>query len=535
MAQTESIFDFLYEPYKLKKPIRLIELFAGYGSQYLSLKYLGLDVEHYKIVEWSVSSIQAYNDLHLQDTTDYSSGSSKEEIVEYLSNKGVSTNHNEPLTKEQLKRKSSKWLRQVFNNIIATSNLVDINKVKGQDLGIVDKEHYAYVMTYSFPCQDLSLAGQGAGLGEGTRSGLLWQVERILSELHSLGQLPEILLMENVPMIVSKKYRDDLARWDYHLSSLGYKSYIKNLIATDFLIPQTRNRTFMLSILGDYSYQFPKVLQEKYLLKDLLESEVDEKYFISDKMLSYFSDMTNRNGFIRGEVFKPLEMDAKYAKTITTRAGNRPTDNFIIVPENTQRGFQEAYLGDAIYLNRPHQKRGTVQRGEIQTIKTRASDLGVVVEDKRNLKQKLADDLIESGTVKGGEIINHSYTNANKKANSRIELKDFIETDNGLMPTLTTRPDTLGVVVEVIEKPKLRIRKLTPKEAFRFMGLENNDIARISKQSDSALYHLAGDSIVIQVLMAIFGQLAGIDWEQKIRESLTGIINYIEDNNGLEN
>jgi DNA (cytosine-5)-methyltransferase 1 len=526
MKQT-SIFDFMFEKKLIKKPIRIIELFGGYGSQYMALKYLGANVESYKLVEWEVAAIEAYTRFHHEykhfDCDDLTSA---------LYNLGISNDGKVPMTLQQIERRSDEWKQKVYNNIRSSNNLVNILTTKGKDLEIVEKDKYEYIMTYSFPCQDLSLAGKGAGLGEGTRSGLLWQVERILLELKELNELPQILLMENVPMILSPKYRDDFAKWDLALSKLGYKSYVKNLMATDYLIPQIRNRTFMISILGEYSYSFPNKLKKEYILKDFLENNVDEKYFLSDKMMACFTDMTNRNGFVRGEQFKPHTIDSEYAYTITTRAGQRASDNFVIIPEKTKKGY-------------------------------------AVVKDTRNLKEKLCDELIESGILKEGDVINHSYTNSGKNPNSRLSLEDFIETTDGTIPTLTTRGDTLGVVVreeyqgmyqysksdkfmkgkdrftknkefadtivttqkegvvvknEINGLESLRTRKLTPKECFRLMGVKDRDYEKIADFSNSSLYRLAGNSIVIQVLMGIFGELLGIDYKKKIKESVKEIV-----------
>lgn len=157
MIQT-SIFDVLYPKYKIKKPVRLISLFSGYDSQALSLKYLGVPFEHYKTCEWAIKSIQALKDLHFgNDNTDYSKDYTKEQIVEYLFNKGISANYNEPMTLEQVKRLNETQLRIIYNNIKATHNLVNIQQVKGSDLEISDTDRYEYILTYSFPCQDLSL------------------------------------------------------------------------------------------------------------------------------------------------------------------------------------------------------------------------------------------------------------------------------------------------------------------------------------------------------------------------------------------
>ena len=170
-------------------------------------------------------------------------------------------------------------------------------------------------MTYSFPCQDLSLAGKRKGMKDkSTRSGMLWEVERILKECSRIGTLPQILLMENVPQVHGSenvKYFND---WQYELEKLGYKNYFEDLIATDFGIPQTRNRCFMISILGEYSYKFPKKEPLKLKLKDMLEEEVDEKYFLSDKQIE---DIKNWNAYE-----KPLEhLEDESVGTLTTRSG----------------------------------------------------------------------------------------------------------------------------------------------------------------------------------------------------------------------
>ena len=150
----QSIFDILYPKYKIHKPIRLIEFFAGYGSQALALKYLGIPFEHWKICEWASKSIQAYNDIHIQDYIDYSKDLIDDEVINKLFDLGVSLNYNEPATIQQLKRQN---YRKIYNNIIATNNLANIQKVKGVDLEISDTDKYEYILTYSFPCQDLSL------------------------------------------------------------------------------------------------------------------------------------------------------------------------------------------------------------------------------------------------------------------------------------------------------------------------------------------------------------------------------------------
>lgn len=154
MENQTTIFEMIYPTYKITKTIRLIELFAGYGSTKLAWNYLGIDVESYKICEWAVKSIQAYKDIHFSDdNTDYSKDLNKDQIQGFLFNKGISSNYNEPMTREQINRLNEGNLRTFYNNIQATHNLVNIQQVKGSDLEIKDIDKFDYILTYSFPCQ----------------------------------------------------------------------------------------------------------------------------------------------------------------------------------------------------------------------------------------------------------------------------------------------------------------------------------------------------------------------------------------------
>ena len=325
MSEQLTMFDTLWETYKIKKPIRLIELFAGYGSQHLALKYLGANFESHKICEWAVKSIQAYKDLHCpEDNTDYSAKLSREDVIDFLFNRGISADYSNPMTREQIVRLGEQREREIYNNIMATHNLVSVCSVKGADLEINNKDKYEYIMTYSFPCQDLSLAGNTKGMkkGSGTRSGLLWEVERILHELKEIDSLPQCLVMENVCQVHGAANWEDFNAWKKSLADLGYCNFWQDLIATDYGIPQTRDRTFMVSILGYYNYNFPKPIKLEKRLKDLLEDDVDEKYFLSDKMIDY---ITADNKKWTGNNNKAL-VNKTTASTINTAEGQRRCD-----------------------------------------------------------------------------------------------------------------------------------------------------------------------------------------------------------------
>ena len=228
-----DIFDYIREPISITNPIRLIELFAGYGSQAMALERIGAEFEHYRIVEFDKHAVASYNAIH---GTNFST--------------------------------------------------MDITKVHALDLAIEDTDHFTYLLTYSFPCTDLSVAGKQAGMskGSGTRSGLLWEVERILTEIRdSNGELPQILFMENVPQVHSQDNMPDFRKWIDFLESLGYTNYYQDLNAKNYGVAQNRERCFMFSFLGEYNYHFPQPIPLKKKLKDYLEDNVDEKYYINNE------------------------------------------------------------------------------------------------------------------------------------------------------------------------------------------------------------------------------------------------------------
>lgn len=218
---------------EITKKIRLITLFSGIGSQEMALRNIGADFEIYKAVEWDKYAMTSYNAIH-------------------------GTNF----------------------------ETMDICKVHASDLEIVDTDKYDYILTYSYPCTSVSLAGKREGMkeGSGTASSLLWEVKRIFTEMKD-DELPKILVMENVPQVHSAQNISEFNRWLDYLRSRGYYTYYQDLNAKDFGIPQNRDRCFAVSILSDVfvDFQFPKSVPLKYVMKDFLEEEVDEKYYLKSE------------------------------------------------------------------------------------------------------------------------------------------------------------------------------------------------------------------------------------------------------------
>lgn len=511
MGTQISIFDGANK-YVNDKPIRLIEAFAGFGSQALALKYLGIPFEHHRIAEWAVKSIQAYKDMHFpDDNTDYSCGLTFDNVIDYLFDRGVSADYNKPMTREQIKRMGESKCRIVYNNIKATHNLVSVCNVKAKDLEITDTDRFTYLLTYSFPCQDLSSAGLSKGMakGSGTRSGLLWEIERILKEC---DELPQVLLMENVPEVIGQKNKDSFADWIAFLDSMGYKSKWEILNGTDFEIPQNRKRCFMVSVLGDYYYDFPQKLGCTLRLKDLLEKNVSEEYYLSDNILNYFvkhSQENKENGI--GFRFEPTDGDC-IAKCITTKTSDILEGNYINDKVHSVVKLPHGYFEGSIERNA--ETAPTIDTGVEnwhtligeETV-SKCEQLGYIEKDGFNeMTGRVYGTNGASPTVRtfcgGGQEVKIVEPLALDEQNGYIRQDGIV----GTIVTDGSSPKHNNRVVEPM--PNMRVRKLTPRECFRLMGVKDEDYERVARnQSKSSLYHLAGDSIIVNVLMAIFKEL----------------------------
>lgn len=372
-----NLFDFTREPISITKPIRLIELFAGYGSQAMALKRIGAKFEHYRVVEFDKYAIASYNAVH---GTDFPT--------------------------------------------------MDITKVHAEDLNICDTDAFTYLLTYSFPCTDLSVAGKQAGMskGSGTRSGLLWEVERILTEIrNSNGELPQILFMENVPQVHSQDNMPDFRKWLDFLESLGYTNYYQDLNAKNYGVAQNRNRCFMFSFLGEYNYHFPQPIPLTKRIRDYLEGVVDDKFYVSDKALKGF---------------------AKHAKK-----------------QKEKENSFHAVVKDVDDIS--------------STIKVRyykdGSDCLIKVAGRINSSQD-------------GKVV---YT-------------------DGIALTLTSGHYNVPKIAEptIRKSYEHSVRKLTPREDGRLMGVSDEDITKMETvNSNTQLYKQFGNSIVVDVMCAMFKNL----------------------------
>ena len=527
--------------------LKVFEAFAGYGSQSLALERLGIPHQVVAISEIDKYALQAYYSLH--DSS--------------------------------------------------IPNLGDISKIDVKDIPDHD------LFTYSFPCQDISVAGRTRGIVAGeTISGLLYECEKIIE-----GKKPKYLLMENVKNLVGKKFKADFDRWLDYLEGLGYTNYWKVLNAKHYGVPQNRERVFVVSILGEHEpYVFPDPVELTIRVKDLLDNDVPEKYYlkqeIQDRFLPFPKDRlkgddlevlgtTAPNPYDKdGNIIYDKSTSAwvynvdKLMSTLSARDYKQPKQ--IAEPQLEMVGMLDMKGNECI--RRVYSPEGlcptitTMQGGNTQpkvicrkieqTVRVRKYEVdteglkAALKEGKKNAGLSIREIAEKLGVKK--TTVEHWFRSDNcfsiPEEDVWMDLKALlgITTDvfdksimefeckpnefdmsnrvyevEGLAPTLTASGGENGapkIVCEqrcdeglrffkdgvcgtirtinsggdkrVIEKP-FKIRKLTPKECFRLMGLNDTDIEKIQATglSDTQQYKMAGNSIVVDVLEAMFKNL----------------------------
>ena len=350
-----------------------------------------------------------------------------------------------------------------IHNVSEELNLIDVTKVDTSNLSDID------LITYGFPCQDISQAGNQKGFtdknGERTRSGLFFEALRIIKDLK-----PKYAIAENVKALTSKKFKTEFETVLSSLNDAGYNNYYDVLNAKDYGIPQNRERVFIVSIrkdIDDGSFCFPAPQPLNIRLKDILEDNVDEKFYLKETKEFFIKNSLNMEAKGNGFRFAPhVKNHAEIAKTITTRAGGRMDDNFIMDNEIDSPNF----VFNSVNVNKLN-------------------------EDATERMTKQAYETLQENDCKAGDVIN--------PFNKRV-------VNDGVCPTLTTRPEgfkTANLIVEHAQE--FRIRKLTPLECWRLMGFSDEDFekAKASGISNSQLYKQAGNSIVVTVLQGILKNL----------------------------
>ena len=505
--------------------LRVFTAFSGYDSQCMALDRLGMD---YDLVGWSEIdryAIRAHDAIY------------------------------------------PRWSDRNYGDITR----VDWDNVPDFDL-----------FTMSSPCQDFSSAGlqRGGDEGSGTRSSLLWECRRAI-----LAKKPKFILFENVKALVSKKFLPYFLKWGDELSSYGYTNFTRVLNAKDYGVPQNRERVFMVSILGDGWYEFPAPFALGKRLKDVLEKDVDESYYLSDKLIDYVFSNGGKAGDIKGAVGvqdggkEAVCVTANYWKT--PRQGNyvscamrgrnleNPSDRTSGIPTEQRIEVwndvanclttvqKDSMVIEPKFIGYTRDKSGMVVKRHLMdvsnTIHTSTGCGGntdcfvfepSILTPKRTDYGKAVRKDYESGDLKASrhdmtslepreDGISNTITTV-QKDNILVEPNDHLNDDcreiigvsvhpyghklefrgeKSIMPVSPTLRSTdykcPCTAWENNGEAGCRIRKLTPRECFRLMGVSESDIDKIQAAgiSKTQQYKMAGNSIVVDVLYYIFRSL----------------------------
>lgn len=347
----------------MTKKFKVVEAFSGIGSQAKALKNIGAKFKVVATIDWDIYATCAYDLIHngAPDLKPYKNFTKKELIGILKKKYTLSTNGKDSLSEFGLKSMSEESLRRVLAAIDRSHNLGSIVDISGKSFpGKVD------LFTYSFPCQDLSICGAWHGNKSGidrnahNRSGMLWEVERILKELKELNKpLPKFLLMENVSNILSATHKKNFEEWRNYLEEIGYYNQIYSLSAINFGIPQIRVRTYMLSVFVGESKR-----RKQRVKKFFDENSLENKEFVKPKPLKEFLRVDYSNPVYKAEAdaSNPNDTDSRtdiynnnahiydgekavksFIKTITTKQDRNPNSGLII--------YKQRKKGKALYRN----------------------------------------------------------------------------------------------------------------------------------------------------------------------------------------
>lgn len=533
------------EKYKFNnEPIRVLEFFSGVGMQRMAFDKLGVNYESVGTSEIDIPAILSYAAIHdgLLESDETFEYPTKEEMLNYLSERNIGLDFK--TGKLKLPKNLDK-IKQLYRATILSKCFGDISQINPNDLPDFD------FMTYSSPCQDFSVAGkqQGAIRGQ-TRSGLLYECEKVIE-----CKRPKYLLLENVKNLVGKQFKPQFDEWLEYLETLGYTNYWKVLNSKSFGVPQNRERVFVLSILGEHDpYEFHSGFELDIRLKDILEYNVDEKYYLSKEVQDRFKPndkFKDMSGNIVGTTapdFRTIgQRDLCYQEngimgTLVATDYKQPKQIIELTQIGTLGGKHEQssriYSEEGIVPTLMAGSRKSCTGGYISPkiaveriggcfdTDTSTHQAGSVY-DKNGLSPTL--DAMQGGyrqpciTVLGELDCNGCHdarqTEYNKTVREQCEnninivigstQKNAYVGTGEMSPTLTSAMGTGGGHIPMIGNiPNFRIRKLTPKECWRLMGIDDECFDKAKQvNSNSQLYKQAGNGIVVNVLYYIFKEL----------------------------
>lgn len=383
------------------------------------------------------------------------------------------------------------------------------------------------IITHGSPCQDFSMAGLQAGgdIGTGTRSSLMWNSVAIIKHVK-----PKYVIWENVKNVLSKKHKHNFEKYLKSLEDMGYNNYYQVLNAKDYGIPQNRERIFVVSIRKDIdkgNFKFPEKQTLQLKLKDLLDDEVDEKFYLKDFQIERIKNST----FMQE---KKRIQDKEYCDTLLARDWKDP--KCIRVCKNNQSENVEDIKLKGVY-GRNYGSKGKIENEVCSTLQAAMGNGGgniSLVKELSYVEKKYKEFFDKNGYIP--EMFNpynvneiqdiaptqtsncggsgSSATILKREDNNKIKVignympsghdSSRVVDSNGIAPTVKENHGTVTAT-----NIDFKIRKLTPKECWRLMGFSDNDFQKASDTglSNTQLYKQAGNSIVVDVLEKIFKNL----------------------------
>lgn len=548
------------EKYKFNnEPIRVLEFFSGVGMQRMAFDKLGVNYESVGTSEIDIPAILSYAAIHdgLLESDETFEYPTKEEMLNYLSERNIGLDFK--TGKLKLPKNLDK-IKQLYRAVIVSKCFGDISKIDPSDLPNFD------FMTYSSPCQDFSVAGkqQGAIRGQ-TRSGLLYECEKVIE-----CKRPKYLLLENVKNLVGKQFKPQFDEWLEYLETLGYTNYWKVLNSKSFGVPQNRERVFVLSILGEHDpYEFHSGFELDIRLKDILEFNVDEKYYLSKEVQDRFKpndkfkdmsgnivgttapdfrtigqrDLCYQENSIMGTLVATDYKQPKQVVLQTSDNSNKPyfvdrqgrvqefdlKENYIQWDTskkqyNSQqdRAFYDEKLSGTIATNA---MANVIENSEPLICASRGRNPENPSDRTTGIKLEQRLEINYSGTsntlttvqkdnyVLEPNVLKAERTEYGKAIRKQYEKGEITE-KIGNMREYRPRTDGITNTLTTVQKDNylfqsdFRIRKLTPKECWRLMGIDDECFDKAQQvNSNSQLYKQAGNGIVVNVLYYIFKEL----------------------------
>ena len=453
--------------------LRVFESFSGVGSQAMALRNIGVPFEVVGISEVDKWALLAYDSIHKNN--EEVEHKTKEEMLEIMNNCHIAYNFS--TGKNEMPRNESD-IRKPYEAHIRCNNFGDITLIDEKKLPDFD------LFTYSFPCKNISIAGQQAGLeeGSGTQSALVWECKRIISE-----KLPKYLMMENVKNLVGKKHKPLFDLWCKTLEELGYVNYWKVLNGKNFNVPQNRERVIMISIRKDVDkeFQMPDGREDNGIrLKDILEGEVDSKYYINSDKLIFDDKMLKQLPLIGASRGRYVDE----AKTITKQhleVNQKGVCNSLTTVTTDNLVVEENKLIQVGMLN----ERGNESNRRVYSAEGLSPTLNSM--NGGNRQPKIITTNICIDDTQGFE----------KDENGNVIPRIY----DGYIPSMRALRSGLKTI-----DSDYRIRKLTPLECWRLMGYTDKDFYKaknVANLSNSKLYERAGRGIVVPMLEDIFTEL----------------------------